>query len=120
MNSNELYDEFLKHCKNYEIDPYGIILKNETIYLKIMKPHNPNESNHLIYEIRDNARISGFVSDIDELLEICMETVGEDFIIINNDYGYEKKRWLKQYQHFFIMILLLFFVLVLEFLYFYF
>ena len=90
MNSNELYDEFLKYCKNYEIDPYGIILKNETIYLKIMKPHNPNESNHLIYEIRDNARISGFVSDIDELLEICMETVGEDFIIINNDYGYEK------------------------------
>ena len=33
MNSNELYDKFLKYCKNYEIDPYGIILKNETIYL---------------------------------------------------------------------------------------
>lgn len=86
MNANELYEEFLKYCKNYETDIYGIVIKNETTCLKIMKPHNPEKNNYLIYEIIEKSRISGSVSDIEELLHLCIEIFGKDSIIKN--YGY--------------------------------
>lgn len=92
MNSNELYEKFLEYCKEYEIDLCGIVIKKQNVCLKIIKPENPNENNYLIYEIIEKSRISGTVSDIDELLELCEETFGKDSIIKNYDYyGYGKK-----------------------------
>lgn len=88
MNSNELYEEFLKYCSEYEIDLWGIVIRKGAICLKIIKPQNPEKNNYLIYEIIETSRISGTVSDIDELLELCDETLGEDSIIKNHDYGY--------------------------------
>lgn len=92
MNSNELYEEFLNYCKEYEIDLYGIVIKNGETCLKIMKPYNPEENNYLIYEIIEKSRISGLVSNIDELLDLCEETLGENSINKNNYYGYGRKR----------------------------
>ena len=58
MNSNELYEEFLKYCKEYEPDLWGIVMKNEDVLLRIKKPSNPDENNYLIYEIIEKSRIS--------------------------------------------------------------
>lgn len=69
----------------------GIVIKKENVCLKIIKPENPNENNYHIYEIIEKSRISGTVSDIDELLELCEETFGEDSIIKNHDCEYGKK-----------------------------
>lgn len=93
MNSNELYEEFLKYCKEYETDLWGIVIKKENVCLKIIKPENPNENNYLIYEIIEKSRISGVVSDIDELLELCKETFGEDSIIKSQDSDYGKNNY---------------------------
>ena len=81
MNSNELYEEFLKHCREYEIDLYGIVIKRGDTWLKIMKPANPDSSTYLIYELIEKSRVSGVVKDLNELLELCIETFGEDSII---------------------------------------
>lgn len=91
MNSNELYEEFLKYCKEYETDLWGIVIRKDATCLKIKKPQNPEKNNYLIYEIIETSRISGSVSDIDELLELCEETLGEDSIIKNHYYDYGKK-----------------------------
>ena len=91
MNSNELYEEFLKYCKECETDLWGIVIRKGATCLKIMKPLNPEKNNYLIYEIIETSRISGTVSNIDELLELCEETLGEDSIIKNHDYSYGKK-----------------------------
>ena len=88
MNSNELYEEFLNYCKEYETDLYGIVIKKEATCLKITKPHNPEKNNYLIYEIIESSRVSGTVSNIDELLELYQETFGENFVI-NNDHYYD-------------------------------
>lgn len=87
MNSNELYEKFLKYCKEYEMDLDIIVIKKDDTSLRIMKPYNPDENDYLIYEIRGKSRISGSVSDIYELLELCEEIIGEDSIIKNNGYG---------------------------------
>lgn len=55
MNSNELYEEFLKHCKEYETDLWGIVIKKEETCLKLMKPQNPEKNNYLIYEMIEKA-----------------------------------------------------------------
>ena len=86
MNSNELYEEALKHCKDYEEDLFGIIMKRGTTWLKIMKPANPDSSTYLIYELIEKSRISGKIEDLNELLELCVETFGEDSVI--RGYGY--------------------------------
>ena len=91
MNSNELYEEFLKHCKEYETDLWGIVIKKEETCLKLMKPQNPEKNNYLIYEVIEKSRFSGVVSDIDELLELCEETFGKDCIIKNNSNYYYGK-----------------------------
>lgn len=88
MNSNELYEEFLNYCQEYELDPWGITIKKDNIYLKIFKPHDPDKNNYLIYELIENSRMSGTISEINELLELCQEIFGEDCIIRN--YGYYK------------------------------
>lgn len=86
MNSNELYEEFLKCCKEYEPDLCGIVIRKDATCLKIIKPNNPEESNYLIYEIIEKSRISGTVSDLYELIELCQDTFGNDSII--KPYGY--------------------------------
>ena len=93
MNSNELFKEFLKHCTKYESDLWGIVITREATSLRIIKPQNPDESNYLIYEIIEGSRISGTVSDLDELLELCVDTVGEDSIINNLEQDSEFKNY---------------------------
>lgn len=93
MNSNELFEEFLNHCTKYETDLWGIVIAKEATSLRIIKPHNPDESNYLIYEIIDGARISGTVSALDELLELCIDTIGEDSIIKNSEQDSEFKSY---------------------------
>lgn len=93
MNSNELFKEFLKHCTKYESDLWGIVITREATSLRIIKPQNPDESNYLIYEIIEGSRISGTVSDLDELLELCIDTVGEDSIINNLEQDSEFKNY---------------------------
>lgn len=90
MNANELYEEFLKYCKEYEDDIFGITIKRGDVCLRIRKPQDPEKNNYLLYDIIDQSRISGVVSDIDELLELCEETIGEDSINRGNSYGYGK------------------------------
>lgn len=92
MNSNELYEEFLSYCKEYENDLFGIVIKNGETCLKITKPHNPEKNNYLIYEIIEKSRISGSVSSVEQLLDLCEETFGENFINDKNYYGYGKRR----------------------------
>ena len=87
MNSNELYEEFLTYFKEYERDLDGIVIKKEATCLKINKPHNPEKNKFLIYQIIGNSRVSGTISNIDDLLELYQETFGESFII-NNGYDY--------------------------------
>ena len=65
--------------------------KKEETCLKLMMPQNPEKNNYLIYEIIEKSRFSGTVSDIDELLELCEETFGEDCIIKNNSNYYYGK-----------------------------
>ena len=86
MNSNELYEEFLNYCTEYEIDLYGIVIKKGETWLRIMKPSNPDSNTYLLYEIIENSRISGTISDLDELLQLCVDTIGEDSIIKNYNY----------------------------------
>ena len=62
--------------------------KKDNIYLRIFKPHDPDKNNYLIYELIENSRMSGTISEINELLELCQEIFGEDCIIRN--YGYYK------------------------------
>lgn len=81
MNSNELYEEFLKYCKEYERDLWGIVVKKGDRCLRIKKPENPEKNNYLIYEIIEKSRISGTISDLNELLELLEDTIGEDSIV---------------------------------------
>ena len=90
MNSNELFKEFLTYCTEYEIDLGCIVMRNGETFLKIIKPQNPEKNNFLIYEIIEKSRISGTVSDIEGLLELCEETLGENSIIKNNYCDYYK------------------------------
>lgn len=86
MNSNELYEEFLKHCKAYEPDLWRIVIKKGDTCLRIKKPENPEKNKYLIYEIIEKSRISGTISDLNGLLELLEDTLGEDFIV--KSYGY--------------------------------
>lgn len=89
MNSNELLDKFLKRCRNYETFLNSIILKNQDNVFKVYTPENAEEKDFLIYEVRKGKwRITSFTSDIDELLELCTDTVGEDSIISESKYKY--------------------------------
>lgn len=87
MNSNELFEEFLKHCNDYEMDLYGAVLKNEDTLLKVQKPFDPEKNNFLIYQLsKGNARLLSKASDLNELLELCREEIGEDSV--TKSYGY--------------------------------
>lgn len=89
MNSNELFEEFLKYCNNYEYDLTSIVIKSKDICLKIEKPESPEKNYFLIYEIRKgNIREAGFISDFEELLQLCRDTIGEDSVIKSNSNGY--------------------------------
>ena len=89
MNSNELFEEFLKYCNCYEYDSWGIVIKNKDTWLRIGKPLSPEENNFLIYEIvKGNTRESSFISDLEELLQLCRDTIGEESVIKNVGYGY--------------------------------
>ena len=82
MNSNELFEEFLKCCNNYEYDLYGIVLKNEDTWLRITKPYDPEQNDFLIYEIsKGNTRFAYTVSNLHELLSICKDNIGEDSVV---------------------------------------
>lgn len=43
MNANELYEEFLKCCNEYEDDIFGITIKRGDVCLIIRKPHDPEK-----------------------------------------------------------------------------
>lgn len=87
MNSNELFEEFLKYCNNYEYDLYGIVLKNEDTWLRIQKPYDPEQNDFLIYEIlKGNTRCACTVSNLHELLSICKDTIGEDSVTKSHGY----------------------------------
>lgn len=90
MNANELYEEFLKCCNEYEDDIFGITIKRGDVCLRISKPHDPEKNNYLIYELIEKSRMSGTVSDIDWLLELCVEVFGEDSVVKNSGYGYSR------------------------------
>jgi len=64
----------------------GYCYKKGDICLRIKKPENPERNNYLIYEIIEKSRISGTISDLNELLELLVDTIGEDSIV--KSYGY--------------------------------
>lgn len=89
MNSNELFDKFLKRCRNYETFLNSVTLKNEDNIFKVYMPENAEEKDFLIYEvIKGKWRITSFTSDIDKLVELCIDTIGEDSIITESKYMY--------------------------------
>lgn len=77
MKASELYDEFLKCCKEYDIEYGNIVLKNEENIFILFKP-NSNE-NTITYQIRiGSSRESGCAYDINNLISLVTTTVGSD------------------------------------------
>lgn len=77
MKASELYDEFLKCCKEYDIEYGNIVLKNEENIFILFKPNN-NE-NSITYQIRiGSSRESGYAYDINKLISLVTTTVGSD------------------------------------------
>lgn len=86
MNSNELFETFLTYCKDYEIDNWGIVIKKGNESLHIMKPENPAENNYLLYQLTGTSREYGTFSDINEIIELCIDIFGEESI--HKSYGF--------------------------------
>lgn len=81
MNSNELFEEFKSYCKKYEIEVGKIVLKNDENTLNIYKPNNPETSKCLLYDVIGLSRESGIVTNINNLIDLVIDVIGNDVII---------------------------------------
>jgi len=64
MSVNEIFEEFLTYCNNYEIILDNLIIKNEENVFILYKQNDLNK-NYLIYESRiGSARQTGYIDDL--------------------------------------------------------
>ena len=91
MNANELFNDFIKYCKSYEIVLGNIVIKNNEDMFILLKPANLS-CDYLIYVItKDGRRENGSCSDIEELVELATYAVG-DMIKTENKNPYFLKK----------------------------
>jgi len=78
LEANELYETFLSYCQDYNIEYGNIVIKNNKNIFILFKPNN---NNYIMFERRiGSARESGFCYNIDEIIALAKNTIGEDKI----------------------------------------
>ena len=81
MKAKELFDEFLTYCTDYELELGNIILKNNNNKFTVFSPKE--KVDYLVYQIRlEYGMEQGYSSDINELLKLAIDTVGNEKIKI--------------------------------------
>lgn len=97
MKANELYEKFLRCCKEYSMEYGNIILKNNENMFILFKSSKDVE--YIAYEIRiGSSRESGYACDMNKLIYLASTTVGSDKINLSNEVVVEKTK-VKQIQY---------------------
>lgn len=79
MKARILFEEFLNRCKEYEEQYDRVIFKDNDNICSVFKPNESKQQEFILYECSFNgSREQGLVFDIDELIEIVINTVGND------------------------------------------
>lgn len=81
MNSYIMLSELKNYCVNYIQIQNGILLADGENWLKIYLPEEPNTSDYLMFELyTDSESMCAFSKDINELLDLCIDVLGEEFV----------------------------------------
>lgn len=81
MKAKELFDEFLTYCTDYELELGNAVIKNNDNKFTVFSPKE--NVDYLVYQIcLDYGREQGYSSDINELLKLAIDTVGNEKIKI--------------------------------------
>ena len=77
----EIFDEFLTYLTDYKLEFDRVIIENGENIFTVFAPDKEKSHNYVFYEGREgSARFSSEATNIEELLEMVINVVGEEKI----------------------------------------